>query len=1136
MPTKPTNIVNSLKCCGGTQDSTHGDFCYVLRSDTRSYGHGAMVECYYTNGSNSRAVKGANLVLHLPFRAIYSDIEKLNKFSFKEQPVSGTSLEWNPGLDVDSDGRLTTSIPSPTTYYEFNFTATELKRLYSGLSKKIVHENGRSLWLVDGITSCNVVDPKMMVEHDGATDYITICYNARVTVTGYWGPNDLGDYRQPNIYSDVYWTVPFVVRFAVTKSEVKVDTDVQVKEFSWTYGVNALIQYNTERGLNSPIGTPSTKGYNFGLIPTVIKSTRYYNGQWYNSRVPVSYGSTVDIFVDLDRSQVIHAAALGYYVLAENKFKSDSMLSRTDMSGATGYKHPTETQFLNIGGNVAKYFMVNKISLAVNGTKLAVVVNRDPANSVTSKGDVFYVRIVELTGGFTQESTYSSFGTCAAATVVRYDAGFILSYKSLTPNPLTVVIYYPPTMPSTRRYGGRTSADIPPNSKLYKLFSNHTSTYRSQIEPLDGKKFYPHPQPNKEVFSNIEDYLYKNNDIIIRPISEGVAILDAPGDMSRLSPRKITFTEITNPNASPESYLGSMTHDLYTVYDDNKTRENDYFYITNRSFGTNWVVNSVSLSKIYDLDIVNSTIQPEYWVNPVFAESEANGENLGVHLIISLLDCSGLYTAGDISTGGSWDSSARPAGTYPGGVIHGGIPLDPARTRSDITYRYYGTEEGYIRQQPPYGVNDLGEVRFGGSYTLVLENDCYVQLKYKGLNILAGADANGFKKLWPTCWKYDQSGLFNMYLDLYLDLDNVTGDDGSSRYDDSGFEMTNCLLTVDLRNNYGNTLSRFVERAFTISPPTASGTVTSNVGYKVLNSSVTFNLYRQVNPAASDFTTVRNIQYYFYDMSEGRTGSYMNNPSDYFADSNNGGVLNTTLSFDPSITLDKGDFVYVSYKPRLRDARGIPGDVATTHEVSCVRGHKFSLSNPTIEFNGDAGWTDVTDQIGVGNVFFYNTVSDLDVRATFQLNHETWPGRTTLSDYQIYPYIKNIYMFASLGRAIPVSRIIDSTGENPAILYEQVPPLQGVPLTYPNHTQAFAARLMRNYESMLTQNPAMTDVIAPGDTTLVEFAAGVYLPEITLPEPGEYQIWIMIEDEFNQLSCFCLTNTANRYNIPFRRV
>jgi hypothetical protein len=303
-----------------------------------------------------------------------------------------------------------------------------------------------------------------------------------------------------------------------------------------------------------------------------------------------------------------------------------------------------------------------------------------------------------------------------------------------------------------------------------------------------------------------------------------------------------------------------------------------------------------------------------------------------------------------------------------------------------------------------------------------------------------------------------------------------------------------------------------------------------------MNSRITFNLYRQVNAAAADFTTVRSVQYYYYDMSEGRTGAYFNNPSDYFADSNAGGVPNTTLTFDPSITLDRGDFVYVSYEPRLKDARGIPGDVATTHEVTCVRGHKFSLSNAVIEFNGDSGWVDVTDRLGAGNILFYNSIPDLDVRVTFQLNHETWPGRAELSDYQIYPYIKNIRMFASLGASTPVSRVVDPYGAQEPIPYEAVPPLQGVPLTYPNHTQEFATSLMRRYNSMLTQNPGMTDVITPGDTTLVEFAAGTYLPEITIPEPGEYQLWIIIEDEFDQRSCFCLTNLSNRYKIPFRRV
>jgi len=1116
--------INNEKCCGGTRDSTNGDVCYVLRSQEVRTGWDIAIDTFYSDGT-ATLTKGATILPILPFRTMLGTKKYMDDFDFYEQPTDvSQNLEWNPGLTINTNTRLDPSIiTSVNNHFEINVSRNELSNYSRFGDVQLYTGPFNAYWGNQLDIKAYVLEPKMMVDHANTIDYITIAYNARVDMKGKFAPYNVSQGKK-NKFKTIYWTVPFIVRFPITKTDLRASNNLKVKHFYWSYGVDTSKQYGAITSLNGLGGTIATKSYDFQIIPHARIIERFSNN--ISVSLPLSYGCKTDLFSDRDRSQTLVCSALGHYDENKKQLRSDVILSRLDLSTSYGFKSPTESVFIKGKNDTELIHMVSKISIAVNSTNLGVVVCREPVRTTAKNDGYMIVKIVEL-AAFNVATNYSKFTKSAAATIVPYSTGFGISYLSQHSSYYAKVLNYPSSISSNKECTGSTNS-LPSNTSILITISIKPSLSVKGYTPLaNSSTYYPHTQRNSEVYLDIEEYFNQTNDIYFRPLTISSASIDIPKLYSDVQSKNYYL-----PTETLESHTTGLGTDLYTIYDDNELDPGDYFHIPYITINKNPIVRPTKSDTIN----ISGTIQPEYWVNPEFAESEAETGNLGVQIIVSLLNCSGLYTVGDISDSGAWDSSARPAAVYDGGVIHGGIPLDPARTRTDISYTYHGTEAGYISQQPPHGTNAAGETRFGGSYTLVLENDCDVQLTYNSFDILAGSNNNGVVTVHPVCWKYNQSGLFNMYLNLLLNLDNITDDSGNS-FTNGSFTMSNCLLTATLKNNYGDIISRFEERPFTISPPSASGVITSTVGYKTYTSGYLFSLYRDVSPTSSTFSTVENITYHFYDMSEGETSTYRNGPSFYIENSNNGGVADIDLSFDPDMGLQKGDFVYMSYVPRVHGVRALPGTIETTHEVTSVVGHKFSPSDIAVSFSGAAGWEDVTTSVQNGTLLFYGSLSELNVRVTFALDHEVWPGRADLTDDQIYPYIKNMYLFAVKGAHRPSSKVINSYGNSIPVVYKEIPPNTAVPLTYPNHTIAFGDRLKLVYNNILSQIPSQTVVETPGDTTLTSFIAGVYNLEIAIPDPGEYTLYVIIEDEFDQRSCFCATNITSTdvtsYKIPF---
>lgn len=1115
-------LANSDKCCGGTRDTTHGDFCYILRQPITQNGLGLAIETHYTEGGKTTK-KGSTIILSVPFRMMLADIDFIKNLSFKDQPKNAGALEWNPGLSVGSDNKITTSITSPTSYYELNLTKSQLSKLVNKSVKLYDDPNACPYYLHASQVEAHILEPKMMVDHNAATDTITIIYNARVDLKGMtYNRKHNGD-KVIRRGEHLFWTVPYVLQFDVTKATLKLGGDYRVNQFGWSYAIDSGYQYGIT-SLNSLGGTFATTNYDYGVIPhysTRVKLSFPNEVISTSQSLPFTCGCKFDLYSDRDRTQTIVACSLGYYNSSAKRFKYDAYVSRLDLS-SNGFNAPTETQKIPVANHIDNINPVTKLSVAVNSTTMAVAVSRENAQS-NYASSFSTIRLYSLVGGFTSDGYYSIFNNVPYVILSPYLSEFLLTCvvdkiskgKSLT---------YPTSITANGTYNidNQTPSFC---EELWSVAVSDVNPVTSEYKIYDLIRYFD-LRKNIELQTLATDCIGNYYGIIPRVLASGVVNIDFPKWSWNV--RSITYDMPIDPTRSP----GGPESNLYTTYDDNEANSEDYFYITHEDFCNFITTKKVTSIKTYPLDISNCTVQVNYWNYPQDEASGSDGNNEGVKCIITLQNCSGLFTSGTISGGLSWDPSARPASVGDGERIHGGIPLDPDRTRDDIDYRYYGTEESYQNQQPPSGTNSLGENRFGGGYSVRIENYSEAQLNYNGINILADIDDNDIYKFWPECWRYCESGIFHMNIHTNLNLNGITGEDGVSTYVDDSFQMSGCLLTVKVKNKYGDTLSKLENQSIDFVPPAASGYITTNVGYKVLNG-INYNLHRVVNPASDYFTTVRNVKFNYYDYSKSENNSYNNDPAHFWQTSNDGATEDVTLTFDNDITLDRGDYVYVTYEPRLKDSRGVSGTTRSSEKVSCVKYHKFHINEVAIEFNGDSGWTDVTSQIATGSLIFYETVSDLDIRVTFSVDHETWPGRSELSDHQIYPYIKRMFTFITQGMASPSPNFIHPY-EHSAIQYKTLVPLAGVAETYPNHTEAFGTLIKNKFLNISGNYPTMISGILPGDTTLTSFAASTHTFNMTISEPGEYQIYLIIEDEFDQRSCFCLTNIAGNYNIPFR--
>lgn len=333
---------------------------------------------------------------------------------------------------------------------------------------------------------------------------------------------------------------------------------------------------------------------------------------------------------------------------------------------------------------------------------------------------------------------------------------------------------------------------------------------------------------------------------------------------------------------------------------------------------------------------------------------------------------------------------------------------------------------------------------------------------------------------------YDTDGAFTTNLTFYLDLEEYQG------YSDPGFSISDVEWKLVIQTQDPIVATGVVD----ISPPDPSGEITNSGVYKAV-ATVDYNI------TSADDTTLDNVV-------------LLKNGKEYKKLGRISGPYDELYSMDFS-DAKIGSYYGFSYNPLLHDSRSNLS--LESEKITYVKGHKYSLSDVSITIDD----VDKTEDIRTSEKpYLYASpgAANSVVEVTFSADHLTWAPAYPATDHWSYPVISGAYLiFVSPVYQYPITN---------GIAYEEPVPV-GYPATYSNGSYAMASYLLDLYDATAA---SLKDYRSYGGTT-VELA-GETLSGI-ISSDGDWQIYLIIEDEFNQSSAFCVSNLARNYNIPFRR-
>lgn len=599
---------------------------------------------------------------------------------------------------------------------------------------------------------------------------------------------------------------------------------------------------------------------------------------------------------------------------------------------------------------------------------------------------------------------------------------------------------------------------------------------------------YPNIRDKFRKFATVYYYdIYSNDKTAFSPDKSLRQVYDLNFTKSGPLRYAIETSKVINiTNIKEFVYLrDSINKNTNSIVSSNDHLSGNYDYFIGNLNSNNTFLNSVDLIDFNSANInISGDMSGIFWVNPIFDENGIDGitpKGEGIFLQLTMYNCSGFYSNGAL-TSNSFDRSI------------GGVPL-----QSNTAWNF--------KLAGDYNVFSSSYNSWQGGYWADLINNWKISLKYLGTELI------NHQGKYPSIWHYDDTGIFHMNLPVFLDTkpggqeltDALNRKWTNENFALSGIEYDLTLFDVT-KNGYTNSTG-----LIDIEPPSPSGSISTSI-YKTINS-VTFNMIRDSRSNSNTFTTVKEVNQIRYKRNGDEEIRIKLNP-----------YTDTSTSSDTLVknigNLERGGSTQIQYKSRLYDIKGTTPPVKNTNRVYMVKGHRFSLHDVEIYLNS----SDVTSRIKNESPYiFIDTDGSVQIDIKYRVEHENWDEYPGASMYNIYPYIKNIYCFAK--KAQNYSVVENNPYEN--ITWYSAPP-NNVAETYPNHTEAFGQYLKGQYT-----NASFKDSDS-GSSTTVRLDVGDKDLQFNITESNKYQFFLIIEDEFDQYSTFCITNIKNNYNIPFK--
>ncbi len=423
-------------------------------------------------------------------------------------------------------------------------------------------------------------------------------------------------------------------------------------------------------------------------------------------------------------------------------------------------------------------------------------------------------------------------------------------------------------------------------------------------------------------------------------------------------------------------------------------------------------------------------------------------------------------------TGGpeDWDAKA------------GGVLVDPVYTRPDIQYNYGGNHSLYY------------ESGGSGYYWATIKYPTWtLSMKYNGTELVLNDGRS------CSFVDYTTAGLMSIHTHVYLDLEGVL--DASSRpYTDPDYELLNVEYNLTI-----NTPDLIVANGVVdIDPPNPTASISPSIDvYKTISDTFNFDVSR------AEETSIKNIIPVTNDINQTEL-------SPYLLDSPLTGTLTRTMS-----GLNKGDWISFLYTPLYQNSRGSPVE---SRRITYVKGHKYHLENVEIWVDG----YDKTAEISETSTgwLYIKTGGNISVGIVADIKHEDFPNEAYSTLTNVYPKIAKTYMMVVPATYPPRSESALVQGRLFTTVYEEIPPA-GSPPAYPNCGYTMANRIYQRWTTTDALNKASGVYGAVVEITGETLTAAV-------DTDGQYHIYLIVEDEFEQRSAWCITNIAKNYRVPFR--
>jgi len=1077
--------VNNKKGFSATSDATFGTAAYALTTRNSTTGVEIEIQTFYGTGGD--LTQGVTFRPDIPYRIFLNDpkfVEDHLAARLVNQPSDGTNLLFNPGITKVGD---TLTMPADFTAGNTNFIELNLTRSDFSSYKKTTHlaqakDNNTLNIYVNDIHAYDTqasMQVKKSSSSPSTTDYIYLSVTARVDIYGNQSLN--GEAADDFHY---YWATPVVLQLEIDKSLIRTTgSAIRVTPNSWAYPL-ADDRRGASNKITSALSTDfTTEPWNYKVIPS--KEYEIYNN---SISLPTQYGCLTDITNVTDNWVGVHCS---FGALYGDRFEQRSAMHTFEFS-ADNMVVPSNSKILDSVPSDGVYG-TDVLCEFVSGVANHYVAIRSFATTLDTENKYRYMYLYILDANLDYKAYIQVNGAGDPDLIVNSG---ICHMKYVDVSDKTRYFKFPTIDATfTNAFGNF--------KKLSSTSANrHFSTYLTD-EWVEGGTL----TSTSKDFSSV--YPITNMVLPYRYIDANeFSVIDHAftPDTDNLHAFRTKDISKSKTEVVPTSYLQNQGV-LNSMYNDGFAPNEHAFLKIEKD--------SISAHMYQPADFTLGKAVVEYWRDPFLgATTSSDGiderDRSGVKLNINITGCYGVFSSAPLTTS-SFDSNITPLLSE---GEEGGIAINTT-SRPDFDFKYAGNLQSYLALIDTWS----------GGYRAVISNPSLVTFtNADGENLLYGDKTE--IEFNPQVWGYGTNGEFNLYVPLELDLTNAGA---AVPFTDPTFQLLDCELGIKLKDKNGQIIAT-KEFTVTIDPPTANGSITADGDiYKTISNNVEFNLVRESDTNASDYTEIHNIVGNTLALT--RT-SYTHKPTHPYSFKDNGRDTKT-VSIDMSET-NRGSYCWVSYEPMLggvKPAYGSNNGVAHSNYVTNCLGARYNLDNTELRAGLSGVYSDdFMNSIRRQNPYFYVSVGDdsADIKVTTDIGHETWVGnyanasRGEYTDINIYPGISGIYIAAAK---------ISSSPDDPDFLKNfelDVFDVFDNALTYPN---------------VKISNNQIKRLAILGETLPGVFASGILFDPtvaasktsqdmiINITEPGNYRVFLSVEDEFEQFSNWCITNPTT-FNFP----